>query len=271
MSIRNIYYSSSQVDNQNITTTDLTSESITTSGLTFKGATKGQILIIGDTNGNVDGLDLGTTNDVLVANPSNNGLPGYTNALSINTLTANDIKINGLINGDLLIGVTNDFVDRLPIGPNGYLLSSNGTDPIWSPLTLPFTNGALFVDGGGTVYSERPSYAISAIPVTFTTSTTIFSLNTNVVGSRNYKVSVSWNNLITSGGQNTYSLSISSFGTVLSFVTSNTSSQENIIFPFQSSGTGSITISLIGAHTGGSGTPNGTANKVVITLEPLGF
>lgn len=266
--MKNIYWNSSQNDNQNITTTDLTTDTLTTSGLKFKNGTKGQILIIGDTSGNVDGLDLGTTDDVLVANPSNNGLPGYTNSLSINTLTANDIKINNLVNGDLIVGVTNDFVDRLPLGPSGYILTSNGSDPIWSPISLPFNNAMLFVNGSGLIYGERASYGLSPAPITFTTSTTIYSLNVTTVNTRNYKVSISFNNIISGGGQNSYSLNISGIGTFLTYVTANTSSQENIILPFNANATGNISISLIGAHTGPG---NGTAFKVYIICEPLGF
>lgn len=270
MSIRNVYYDSSHIDNQNISTTDLTAQTITTSGLTIKGSVKGDVLIIGDTNGTVEGLALGTTNDILVANPSGNGLPGYVNDITVNSVTTNDLKINGMVTGDLLVGVTSNYADRLPIGPTGYILTSNGTDPIWNPLSLPFNNAMLFVDGTGLIYGERAAYSISPSPVTFTSSTTIYTLNVATVNTRNYKVSISFNNTISGGGQNTYSLAISGIGTFLSYVTADTSSQENIILPFNANATGTVSISLIGAHTGVGGT-NGTAYKVYILCEPLGF
>ena len=111
--------------------------SITTNGINIPGSQQGDILIIGDTKGNVEGLNIGAQNHVLVANPTNNGLPGYTNAININTVTCNDLMINGLKTGDLIVGQTNNYVQRLPIGALGNLLHSDGTNVYWGPLVFP--------------------------------------------------------------------------------------------------------------------------------------
>ena len=261
---------------------------VETSSLKIDGGSKGDILMIGDSNGNVDGLTLATTNDVLVANPSGNNLPGYTNALNVNTVSCNDLKINGLLNGDLIVGKTNDYVDRLPIGGSGKVLTSDGSTPFWQDIILPdpltlqdivltnslklnyLTNGVLFTDNTGLIVKDRPTYGTSTIPVTFTGSTVIYSINANIILNRNYKVTLSWNNLISSGGNNTYTLTITG-QTPITYVTFDSSSQENMSTAFLSGFSGVCTISLTGAHSGGSGGANGTANKVFIICEPLGY
>jgi len=284
---KNIYSESGYTSNQNIQANEITTNEITTGGITIPGSNKGDILIIGDSN-SVEGLQLGTTNDILVSNPSSNGLPGYTNAININTVTCNDIKINNVETGDLLLGVTSNYLERLPIGVSGNILTSDGTNPFWQEIILPdpltiqdlvLTNslklsylnkGFILSDSSGNIYTENALYSTSSSPITFTSSTGLYNIYPNVTTNRNYKVSVSWNNLINSGGSNTYTLNITG-QTPITYVTSVASSQENISTAFLASSTGGITIQLVGAHTGGSGGANGTANKIFIICEPLGF
>lgn len=264
---KNIYNESGFSSNQNIETSQIVTDTIQTNEIIIPNSHKGDILFIGDSN-TVEGLLIGNQDDVLCSDKDNTGLPIYKNDLNLNTVTCNDIKINGLQTGDLIVGITNNFVDRLAIGPSGYILTSNGSQVQWNPISLPFNNAMLFVNGSGLIYGERASYGLSPAPITFTTSTTIFSLNVTTVNTRNYKVSISFNNIISGGGQNSYSLNISGIGTFLTYVTANTSSQENIILPFNANATGNISISLIGAHTGPG---NGTSFKVYILCEPLGY
>ena len=153
---------------------------ITVSGIKILGATKGQILFIGDTNGTVDGLDLGTTNDVLIA--GSNGIPEYTNTLNINTITVNDFKINNTVLGDLLQVYGSPLqISRVPIGsPNQILSVGSVSNAVWqnlqslinssSPLTIPqltvsngfqlssYPNIFLHTDGSGNIISQRSQY-----------------------------------------------------------------------------------------------------------------
>jgi len=163
---KNIYSDSGIASSSSINT-----QSITTSELTISGASQGQILIVGDNNGDIDGLNLGLTNDVLVSNPNSNNLPGWSNSLNINTLTCNHLQINGVQTGDLIVGQTSNYFQRLPIGSSGTLLTSNGTNVLWNPITFPdplslndlnvtlslklgfTTTGSLFLDGNNKVYS----------------------------------------------------------------------------------------------------------------------
>jgi len=204
---KNIYSDSGIASSSSINT-----QSITTSELTISGASQGQILIVGDNNGDIDGLNLGTTNDVLVSNPNSNNLPGWSNSLNINTLTCNHLQINGVQTGDLIVGQTSNYFQRLPIGSSGTLLTSNGTNVLWNPITFPdplslndlnvtlslklgfATSGSLFLDGNNKVYSLQNSYLQDNNTITMTGSSivTCSTFNFNCAGSHTYLISVNF-------------------------------------------------------------------------------
>lgn len=205
--MKNVYSISGHSSSNNVTTNE-----ITTSSLTINGGTKGDVLIIADNNGMVDGIALGSTNHVFVANAGNNGLPGYTDALNINTLTSNDIKINGVLTGDLLVGSTGDFIQRLPIGASGLILTSNGSNVQWQPLDLPdplilqdlevtqsvklgfIGEGLIYLDGSNNVKSIRNNFLQEDGSITMGGSQiTVSSFNFNALFGRPYLISVNFN------------------------------------------------------------------------------
>ena len=281
--MHNIYNDSSFTNSQNLTPESIVTSDITTSGLTINGSTKGQILIIDDTNGSVDGLDLGSNNDVLVANPTNNGLPGYTNSLNINTLTCNDLKINGVQTGDLLVGVTNNFIDKLPIGISGNLLTSDGTNPVWAPITFPnpltlqnivLTSslqltypgyGILILDNSNIVTTDRNNFKLDSSVINFPNSPLILStFNYTIKNGFSYNINCNFN---CSASPNTATLVMNlHIGSARSWTTNLNNSSQYTSYSFTSNTSGTFTANI----TGTMNTANGSANNFVWNLIALG-
>ena len=126
----NVYRNSGQNSGQPSYPTDATFNSIDTSALRINGAAKGDVLIT-DALGNVEGVQLGPQGYALVSNINGNGLPAYSNSLTMNSVTATSFTIPGTVNGDLLVMNSSQTAARLPIGPDGAFLVSNGTVPSW--------------------------------------------------------------------------------------------------------------------------------------------
>lgn len=235
--------------------------------LHLTGSTANELLIT-DANSDVVNFTNGPDRYLLEIDSATHA-PAWTNNISIDDITTNTMTINNTQQGDVLvIGDTQGSVDRLPLGLNntvlavdtsgGYPLKYKSIDSI-----LNLSQGKLFVDNTGIIYTDQSSYGISGA-VVFSSSTVLYSINKTVVNGRNYKASVSFNN-IQSSGNNTYTLNISD-QTPLTYVTTSTSSQENIIFPFTASFNGSATIQLVGSHLPSGA---GTVNKVSIICEAI--
>lgn len=136
---KNVFSDSSYGLNGAITPSSITTNEITTGGIIIPGSEKGDILFIGDTSGTVDGLNVGTTGDVMI---SNGTIPEWTNAISINTLTCNDILINSTVQGDLLQAYGSPpYLDRVPIGTQNQILTVGSTsNAIWQGLQTIINN-----------------------------------------------------------------------------------------------------------------------------------
>jgi len=239
--------------------------------LTLSGATPFSLLET-DANSDVVTFNNGPANYVLEIDPTDLK-PSWTNALTIDSVTLNSMHINSTSQADILcIGDNANTLARLPVGPNGYVVCSDtstfGLNYKSVSSLLNLSDGSVFSDNSGNIYSEKSSFGVSGA-TTFSSSTNLFTLNSNVVNARNYKVTVSWNNLINNGGSNTYTLSITGQSSI-TYVTSVASSQENISTAFTANFSGSSSFQLIGGHSGGSAGANGTSNKVTIIVQPLG-
>jgi hypothetical protein len=241
--------------------------------LTLKGATPNELLI---TNSSSDIVTFNNGPDrYLLEIDSTSHTPKWTNNILVDDITTNTMTINNTFIGDLLtIGDNIGSVDRLPNGLNNQVLCVDTS--LAYPLKykyvnqlLGLSNGVVFADGSQNLFTERATFNTSAIPITFTTSAVLNQITSNVVNGRKYKVSASWNNLINSGGSNIYTLTITG-QTNNTYVTTVSSSQENIMTAFTAGFTGTCGIQILGAHVGGSGGANGTASKVFIIIEPLG-
>ena len=117
---------------QNINTENI----VISNSLSINGAQKGQILICEDNTNDIGGLDLGDQDFILCSDKNNTDLPIWRNDITVNKITTNLISNIGVQPGDLLVGdqITPTNIARLPIGPNGYILFSNGVEPGWQSL-----------------------------------------------------------------------------------------------------------------------------------------
>ena len=162
-------------------------------------------IVVAGPNGSLNGLAIGNNKEVLVSNSID---AVWTNSLDINTLTCNDITINGTQNGDLLV-VNGGALDRLPIGSSGTFLQSTGTLPSWSPIPNPFIVGGLQVnnnleisnfpnrtiitDNTGFVVSERMMYSSGIATINTTPSQIYGSATWNFTQNAWYSVKVQIN------------------------------------------------------------------------------
>jgi hypothetical protein len=159
-------------------------------GVTAAGTT-GQVLI-----GNTGAApSWGTVSSSLVSSFSA-GTTGFTP----NTATTGAVTLAGTLNatsggtgissyavGDLLFANTTTTLDRIPVGTNGYVLTSNGTAPAWA--ILPSTVASFQTSLDGLTPSTATTGAVTLAGTlgissggTGSTSTTYCSLTTNVTG-----------------------------------------------------------------------------------------
>lgn len=155
------------IDNLNVDQSAVFTGGIETNALKIDGLNNGDILI-SDASSNIDGLNIGPNKNVLVSNGTQ---PAWTNAIDVNQVTSNSIKINGTSQGDLLTIDNTSNIARLPISISGYFLISDGTNPQWEPIPDPFIMGSaqinnnlqlvsfpnqnLFTNSSGFVVAER--------------------------------------------------------------------------------------------------------------------
>ena len=173
---------------------DATFNSLTTNTLTIPGGAKGDILFIGDNIGTIDGLNIGTVNDVLV---SDGTIPQYTNALNVNTVRANSMRINGLGNGNLMVGSNGDgtFAQLTP-GPIHTMMASDGSS--WNQtdrLYANFWNGyrrELYIDNSE-VQPKIANFcsnfsANNNVPIPLGIPSAIISGNYSYVAGKTYRI-----------------------------------------------------------------------------------
>ena len=238
--------------------------------LTLTGADPNELLIT-DSNSNIITFNNGPSRYILEIDPINLK-PSWTNTITVDDITTNTMTINNTQQADVIvIGDTIGSIARLPKGLNNQVLVvDNGTFGLNYKYIKDIiglsTAGKIFIDAFGNFFTEKSYFGTSGV-VAFTNSTTLYQLPVSTIGGNKYTVTVSFNNTQPTGN-NTYSLAIDGQGTVLTYVTSSTSSQENISWSWVSGINGTTNIQLIGAHL--PNTSNGTVNKVHIIVQPLG-
>jgi len=103
-----------------------------TNSLTLNGLSKGDLLFVQDNTNDVAGLAVGDQDMVLTSDKNNSGIPEWKDTLKLNVVELNDLKITGLVQGDILCGgATVPFISRLPVGADNQILYSNGTEIGW--------------------------------------------------------------------------------------------------------------------------------------------
>lgn len=187
------------VDNVDVSTT------ITTPSLSIPSLNDKDLLIM---NGpTVDGLTVGTNNDILKVSA---GSPSWSNFINLDTINTNVLSINGTSNGDIFT-VNAGNVARIPISTSGYFLQSDGSFPSWSPLPNPlivgnlqingtlqttsYLNRTLMTDSTGFIVSEQPQFNTTTGSFGLTTTDTQFYGNATWSMTQNafYKIHVSIN------------------------------------------------------------------------------
>ena len=175
---------------------DATFESITTSNLIVPTGQKGDILTF-EEGGVLTGVAIGPQNYVVTSDISGTGLPRYSNALTLNSLTTTSFSIPETQNGDLLVMNGSQHSTRLPIGAAGYILTSNGATPQWQPLVLTnnrsfgffsFFSGTLNNFASGTSH-YFPTFYANQYSNGFTTNSSVITYNGSVT--KTFKISAS--------------------------------------------------------------------------------
>lgn len=156
------------VDTQNV---------IIRNGLQITGATKGGVLICENTSNDIGELVLGPQDFVMASDLNNTGLPIWRNNLILNEITTNQIKIPGVVQGDLLVGQNTNYLGRLPIGSNDQVLFSNGTNIGW---LSPNARNSYYYNAG-----TNNNVPFNVIGIVFN-STTL-----NLIIGKRYKITVS--------------------------------------------------------------------------------
>lgn len=249
--------------------------------LKLNGADPNELLIT-DADSNVVTFNNGPDRYLLEIDAATH-TPKWTNNISIDAVTTNELRINNLQTGDLLVAnegpSVDGYLERLPIGFNDTVLSTNTISgfPLqyrYIPDILNLPTGPIFSLAGSSnqFYVHRNHYDISPNPVTFQGSTVLFqTVYNNAFQSANYKITITFINLINGGGTNIYSLVIPGIGTLLTYTTTQVDGFEVIVQPYNQPFNGAVTIQLVGAHVGGAGDSSGTVNQQTILVEPLGF
>lgn len=112
-------------------------QSIYTDGLSIKNLQKGSILFGENNTEDVGALVLGPQDYVLQSDAANTGIPIWKNTVKLDYAEMNDLKLTGLVKGDLLVGGDDfPFVSRLPCGTNNQILYSNGVELGWQDKTV---------------------------------------------------------------------------------------------------------------------------------------
>lgn len=228
-------------------------------------------LLSTDANSNVVTFNNGPSRYLLEIDPLTLK-PKWTNNILVDDITVNEMTINNTQQADLLvIGDGLGSVERLPRGPNNYVLCSDNLTfglnykSIYQLLNLQAGN--LFADNSGIIYSEKPT-TYTLFSSTFSTSTPILNVQHNVVINRKYKITCNFINTQLSG-QNFYNLSVSSIGILKNYFTTTLQSSETLISFYTAINTGTDFISLTGTHNPTSEV--GTATRISLIVEPLGY
>lgn len=126
-----------QIDKSNINASSGTFGTLTVQNqLNIAGFHKGSLLTNANNDDSLDELNVGPPYYILHVDPVDL-IPKWTNVSQLDQLTLNTLKINGTIQGDLLqIGNSNQ-IERIPIGTNGQILTTNGSNVSWQNLTIP--------------------------------------------------------------------------------------------------------------------------------------
>ncbi len=191
-------YNDSNFSSQTSMPSTPTFSGITTSGITIPGSGTGDLLFIDSTQ--VDGLAIAPQNYVL---QSSGTLPQWTNSLTVNTVTCNDIKINATSQGDLFTVGADTFLERIAKGSAGSIfMAGTGTDIGWVLLN----NGRPIVLNN-VLTTEASQYAYTSfVNITTNPLTLLYTLNFNVVNGRRYKLTISGRQQTVNGGAYSFKL-----------------------------------------------------------------
>lgn len=214
----NIFYSSTNLTGSLPSTATFTS--LETGGLVLTGASHGDVLFIG-VSSQVEGLTIGPNNYVLVSNGTE---PAWSNTLVLNEVQTTELKIDGIQNGDIIIGQSDTSFARLPIGALGNVLTVNSFGvPQWQNIDIPdplilndlqldislklpyLANGQIFISGG-TIYSEAPKIQNFAGVKVFGSAGNIDTFFFSSIAGRKYKISVNFVLTTYNGAVSTVSL-----------------------------------------------------------------
>ena len=128
-------------NNQNQSLDELTANKITVQNdLCLSGFNVGSLLTnTNDGDDCLNELTVGNGNNLLSVDPAISQ-PRWTNNITVDEVNTNALKFTSgtTQEGDLLtIDTDNSTVDRIPLGPSGTVLTSNGTQPEWQAIILP--------------------------------------------------------------------------------------------------------------------------------------
>lgn len=178
LTVKNLIAENAAIDNLNVDATAVFN-SVDTNNLTMNFPL-GALLF--SNSGPIDGLQIGNQNDVLISN----GIPEWTNSLTLQDLTTNTLKIPTTQNGDLIVFDNANNAQRLAVGSSGQFLISDGVNPTWNDipnpfivgnlivqqtLTLSYINKTIITDGTGVVCSENIRYTSGSAIINGTPST----------------------------------------------------------------------------------------------------
>lgn len=244
--------------------------------LTLTGANQNELLIIG-ANSNVQTFNNGPARSILEIDAATNR-PAWTNNISIDFLTTNDVRINGLQRGDLLVSNDNTgLLDRLPRGPQGNVLVSDDNNPqglnyATIPQILNLPKGNVFCDATGNLFTDFPATGVNNnVQSLGLTETGLLTVLKVFFPNRLYKISASWNNAINGNSSNLYTLDVNGYRE--SFLCQARSSRENMTILFSSQFLIDGFAQLIGSRNPNTpadiNTSSGAAGNITLIVECL--
>ena len=190
-------FSDSNYASQSSLPTNATFQEITTNGIIISNGTAGDLLFL-NTQKAINGLQIGPQKYIL---QSDGNLPQWSNAIEVNSIKTNQLKIPGTAHGDLFTVDVNNNFERVAISAiNGALLMSTGTEFEW----LQLSGGKALIEGNSLI--SVPSQGLFnqlAINVGLIFSTQ-FSYTSNCTSGKNYKITFSCNIKQTSMPQEYY-------------------------------------------------------------------
>jgi len=224
------------IDTQNI---------LVRNGLEITGATKGGILMCEDNLNNIGELVLGPQDYVMASDKLNSGLPIWTNALTLNAITTNQIKIPTVVQGDLLVGQNTNYLGRLPRGAVDTVLFSDGANLGW----LPRSAGNSYYTNAGTANN----IPVNVVGLIFN------AIALDVFIGKRYKITV--NARVLSQANTSFSLTFNGFAvSVFNYLWDNDMSR---VFIYTAIATGFVQIQL----TGSTNIVNSSILDFIITSE----